>query len=119
MASPQQILANAKYDQFKVAGRGSFAQVYRVVNTELALKIAFEPGEADAVEKRIFERLGTHPLILKRYGKGESALGKGLVLQYLPVGTLAGNLDLERFPIGRSQWVVSDMSFPLFFYWLK
>jgi hypothetical protein len=57
MASPSQILADAKRGQFKVAGRGSFAEVYRVINTELALKIAFEPGEADAVEKRIYERL--------------------------------------------------------------
>lgn len=47
--------------------------------------------------------LSTHPLILKCYGEGESVLGKGLVLQYLPVGTLAGNLELERFPIERSQ----------------
>ncbi|PSS22745.1 hypothetical protein M430DRAFT_48385 [Amorphotheca resinae ATCC 22711] len=91
MASPSQILAHAK--------------LYRVINTELALKIAFEPGEADAVEKRMYERLGTsHPLILKCYGEAESVLGKGLVLQYLPVGTLAGNLELERFPIERSQW---------------
>jgi hypothetical protein len=103
MASPPQILADAKPGQFNVAGRGSFAEVYRVVNTELALKIAFEPGEADAVEKRIYGQLGTHPLILKCYGEGESALGKGLMLQYLPVGTLAGNLELERFPIERSQ----------------
>jgi hypothetical protein len=57
MVSPSQIFAHAKRDQFKVVGRGSVAEVYRVINTELALKIAFEPGEADAVEKRIYERL--------------------------------------------------------------
>ncbi len=103
MVFPQQTVADAKYDQFKVVNCGPFAEVYQVVNTKVAFKITFEPGEAEAVEKRIYERLGTHPLVLKYYGEAESVLCKGLVLQYLPRATLARNLELERFPIERTQ----------------
>ena len=60
MASRHRILAEAKPNQFKVVGSGSFADVYRVVDTEIAFKIPFERGELDAIEKRIYERLGTH-----------------------------------------------------------
>jgi hypothetical protein len=53
MASSLRALAEAKRDQFKLAGCGLFAQVLWVVNTEIAIKIPDEPGEADAIEKRI------------------------------------------------------------------
>jgi hypothetical protein len=103
MISPCHILAEAKRDQFELAGCGLFAQVVRVLDTEIALKIPDNPGEADAVEKKIYERLGTHPFILQYYGEGQSVLGKGLVLQYQSAGTLAKNLELERYPVERTQ----------------
>jgi hypothetical protein len=103
MTSPYRILAEAKRDQFELAGCGLFAQVVRVVNTGIALKIPDDPGEADAVEKKIYERLGTHPFILRSYGEGESIAGKGLILQYLSAGTLAKNLELKKFPVERRQ----------------
>lgn len=103
MSSPQQILAQARKDQIKLAGCGLFAQVFWVVDTEIALKKYDEPGEASAIEKQIYERLGIHPFILQCYGEGESIVGKGLVLQYLHAGTLADNLELDKFPIERKQ----------------
>jgi hypothetical protein len=94
MASPLQVLAEAKRDQFKLAGCGL---LWVVANTEIAIKIPDEPGAADAIEKRIYERLGTHRCILRYYGEGESVLGKGLVLQYLPAGTVERNLELDKY----------------------
>lgn len=76
MTSPYRILAEAKCDQFELAGCGLFAQVVRVVNTGIALKIPDDPGEADAVEKKIYERLGTHPFILQSYGEVSQSLVK-------------------------------------------
>jgi hypothetical protein len=104
MASCRCILAEAKPNQFKVVGSGSFSDVYRVVDTEIAFKIPLQRGESDVIEKRIYERLGTHhPFILRSYGEAESVLDKGLVLHYLPVGILAKNLELEKFPVERTQ----------------
>jgi hypothetical protein len=86
-------------------GSGLFARVIRVANIEIALKIPYEPGDADAVEKRIYERLGTHPFILRTYGEGNSVMGKGLTLKYMPAGTVAENLNLEKFLVARKQYV--------------
>ncbi|KAK2758952.1 hypothetical protein FQN54_003050 [Arachnomyces sp. PD_36] len=104
MASPHQILATARDDQFKLAGCGLFAQVLVVAKTDVAIKIADEPGEADAIEKRIYERLGPHPYILRCFGECDSIVGRGLALQYLPGGTLARNIALGRFPAQRTDW---------------
>lgn len=96
MTSPHQILKEAQRDQFQLVGVGLFAQVVAVADSRIAFKIPTEPGEADAVEKRIYERLGTHPFILQSYGEGDSVLGRGLVLQYMPAGTMEKNLDLKN-----------------------
>ncbi|KAL5318454.1 hypothetical protein ACEPPN_013514 [Leptodophora sp. 'Broadleaf-Isolate-01'] len=108
MASRRRIVAEAKHDQFKVVGVGSFADVYQVVDTEIAFKIPFEQEEPEqATEGQIYERLGTsHPFILRSYGEAESVRGKGLMLEYLPTGILAKNLELEKFPVERTQWPV-------------
>ncbi|KAH7333495.1 hypothetical protein BKA65DRAFT_553847 [Rhexocercosporidium sp. MPI-PUGE-AT-0058] len=105
MASARHIISEAKHDQFKVVGVGSFADVYRVADTKIALKIPFEQEEPEqATEEQIYERLGTsHPFILSSYGEAESVRGKGLMLQYLPTGILAKHLELEKFPIERMQ----------------
>ncbi|KAH9220038.1 kinase-like domain-containing protein [Leptodontidium sp. 2 PMI_412] len=108
MASRRRIVAEAKHDQFKVVGVGSFADVYQVVDTEIAFKIPFEQEEPEqATEGQIYERLGiSHPFILRSYGDAESVRGKGLMLEYLPTGILAKNLELEKFPVERTQWPV-------------
>lgn len=103
MISARKRLAEARDDQLKLAGCGLFSQVLRIAETDIALKIPDEPGEADAVERRIYERLGVHPYILKTYGDGESVAGKGLILQFLPRGTLAKNLELDKFPVERAK----------------
>ncbi len=101
--TPHHILAEAKHGQFELVGSGLFAQVMRVVNTEIAIKIPDELGDAYTVEKQIYERLGSYPFILKTYGEGESIFGKGLMLQYLPAGALVMNLELEKYPKMRTQ----------------
>lgn len=98
--TPQEILAKAERSQFRLAGTGLFSQVVWVVNTDVALKIPDEPGEADAVEKRIYERLGSHRCILQAFGE---VAGKGLALQFHHAGTLARNLGLENFPVERTE----------------
>jgi len=80
MTSPQEILAAAKDKDFKLAGCGLFAQVLVLIEPDIALKIYDEPGEASEVEKRIYQRLGPHPRILRTYGECESVAGKGLAL---------------------------------------
>lgn len=66
---------------------------------EIAIKIPNELGDANAIEKRIYKRLSTqHPFILQCYSKGELVLSKGLMLQYLSVGTLVRNLEIDKFP---------------------
>ncbi|KAI9050304.1 hypothetical protein LZ554_005471 [Drepanopeziza brunnea f. sp. 'monogermtubi'] len=108
MASHRRIVSEAKRDQFRVIGVGSFADIYRVGDTDIAFKIAFQPEEPEQVpEKQIYERLGTsHPYILRSYGEAESVRGRGLMLQYLPTGMLAKYLDLKNFPKERTQWPV-------------
>ncbi|KAH6718815.1 kinase-like domain-containing protein [Leptodontidium sp. MPI-SDFR-AT-0119] len=106
MPSPQQILAGASKHQIKLAGCGLFAQVLFVVDTEIAIKKYDETGDASVIEGQIYERLGIHPFILQCYGEGESIVGKGLVLQYLQAGTLADNLELDKFHIERKLWPI-------------
>ena len=105
MASPQEILAAAKDKDFKLAGCGIFAQVLVLIEPGIALKIYDEPGEASEVEKKIYERLGPYPQILKTYGECESVAGKGLALQYLPAGPVVQHLELEKYPEERKQLV--------------
>jgi hypothetical protein len=105
MASPQEILAAAKDKDFKLAGCGLDAQVLVLIKPGIALKIYDELGEASEVEKRIYERLGLHPLILKTYGECESEAGKGLALEYLPAGPVVRHLALEKYPDKRKRLV--------------
>jgi hypothetical protein len=86
MASPQEILAAAKDKDFKLAGYGLFAQVLVLIEASIALKIYDKPGEASEVEKRIYERLGPYPQILKSYREYELGASRGLTLEYLPTG---------------------------------
>lgn len=96
---PCRVVAEAKPEQFKGISGGAFAEVHRVADTDIALKLPHEPGEAHTVERHIYERLGTrNPFILKCYGESDSVLGKGLVLEYVHAGTVMRNLKLERFP---------------------
>jgi hypothetical protein len=97
-----QVIADAKYEQFEYVGDGLFSRVWRVKNTDIAIKIPDEPSEASIAEKKIYDRVSPHPFVLQCYGDGESTLGKGLVLRYLPVGTLKMNLDLKNFPVERT-----------------
>ncbi len=103
MACPSQVIADAQFEQLEYVGDGLFSRVWRVENTDIAIKIPDEPGEASIVEKKIYDRVSPHPFVLQCYGDGESTLGKGLVLRYLPAGTLKTNLDLKKFPLERTQ----------------
>lgn len=105
MALPQEILAAAQDKDFKLAGCGLFAQVLVSIEAGFALKICDEPGEASEVEKRIYERLGPHPQILKTYGECESGAGKGLALEYLAAGPVVQHLALEKYPEERKRLV--------------
>jgi hypothetical protein len=95
-------IADAKYEQFEYVGNGLFSQVWRVENTDIAIKIPDEPSEASIVEKKIYDRVSPHPFVLQCYRDSELILSKGLVLQYLPAGTLKMNLDLKNFPVERT-----------------
>ena|SRR5438876_8183277 len=87
-------LDELKYEQIEGVGFGLFGTVARVIGTELAVKIpSDEAGDHHAVEKRIYERLGYHPFILRYYGETKVVSIEwtmlGLLLQYHPAGTLA------------------------------
>ncbi|PYH96917.1 kinase-like protein [Aspergillus ellipticus CBS 707.79] len=72
-----------------LAGIGCFSQVLQISDTGLVIKQSFEHpvlGNLQAAEKRIYERLGTHPFILRYYGEyspKENGLPRGLVFPYL------------------------------------
>lgn len=99
-SSRRHIVETATRDQFLYIGVGSFADVYQVADSETAFKVSYTPESPEqASESAIYERLGIwHPYILRNYGEAQSALGKGLVLQYLPLGILAKHLELSNFP---------------------
>jgi hypothetical protein len=103
MACPSQVIADAQSEQLEHVGDGLFSRVWRVKNTDFAIKVYDELNEASAVEKKIYDRVSPHPFILQCFGDGESTLGKGLILQYLPAGSLKMNLDLKNFPVERTQ----------------
>jgi hypothetical protein len=84
MTSPHHILKQAQRDQFRLVDTGLFAQVVRVVDTKIALKIYDGPAGADPVERRIYERLGSHPFILQSYGEGDSVVGRALCFNICP-----------------------------------
>jgi hypothetical protein len=75
---------------------------------ELKIRILLSRFPTNSVKlvswrKKIYDRVSPHPFVLQCYGDGESTLGKGLVLLYLPAGTLKTNLDLKNFPVERTQ----------------
>jgi hypothetical protein len=87
-------LDGLKYEQIEGVGFGLFGTVARIIGTELAVKIpSDEASHHHAVEKRIYERLGHHPFILRYYGETKVVSIQwtmlGLLLQYHPAGTLA------------------------------
>ncbi|PVH74991.1 hypothetical protein DL98DRAFT_602791 [Cadophora sp. DSE1049] len=95
--SNPRILAAAKDKNFKLAGCGFFAQVFVLIEPGIAFKICDKPGEASEVERKIYERLGSHPQILTTYGECKSEVGKGFTLAYLPAGPVVQHLALERY----------------------
>jgi hypothetical protein len=46
MACPSQVIADAPFDQLEYVGDGLFSRVWRVENTDVAIKIPDEPDEA-------------------------------------------------------------------------
>jgi hypothetical protein len=102
MACLSQVIADAKYKQFEYVSNSLFSQVWRVKNTDIAIKIPDKPSEASIVEKKIYNQVSLYPFVLQCYRDSESTLGKGLVLRYLSTGTLKMNLDLKNFPVERT-----------------
>jgi hypothetical protein len=83
-------------------GYGTFACVSRVTGTSLAVKVPFDEASHHIPnERRIYERLGEHHLILK-YHRQAVFLSGGqtrtvLLLQFLEAGTLEKNLNTPRW----------------------
>jgi hypothetical protein len=46
MACPSQVIVDTQFDQLEYVGDGLFSRVWRVENTDIAIKIPDEPGEA-------------------------------------------------------------------------
>ncbi|RDW81292.1 protein kinase family protein [Aspergillus mulundensis] len=93
------------------AGIGCFSQVYRIPNCDLVIKESFDhpvTGCLQASEKRVYERLGSHPRILRYYGEHRWANGlrTGLVFQYQPGGMLKDHLELHEYPGARDGWAL-------------
>jgi hypothetical protein len=51
MACPSQVIADAQFEQLEYVGDGLFSQVWRVENTDIAIKIPDEPSEASIIER--------------------------------------------------------------------
>ncbi|KAF7157480.1 hypothetical protein CNMCM5623_001741 [Aspergillus felis] len=102
-------LETADRKQIQLAGVGCFAQVIKVADTGLVIKETFDHpvvGNLQPTEKRIYERFGHHPFILRYYGEycQGNGLPNGLVFEYHRAGTLADNLALSNYPKKRTQW---------------
>ncbi|GIK02211.1 hypothetical protein Aspvir_006260 [Aspergillus viridinutans] len=102
-------LEKADRNQIQLAGVGCFAQVIKVADTGFVIKETFDHpvvGNLQPTEKRIYERLGHHPFILRYYGEycQGNGLPSGLVFQYHRAGTLADNLALSNYQDKRAQW---------------
>ncbi|KAF7166890.1 hypothetical protein CNMCM6106_002534 [Aspergillus hiratsukae] len=102
-------LEKADRKQIQLAGVGCFSQVIKVADTGFVIKESFDHpvlGNLQPTEKRIYERLGHHSLILRYYGEYclGNGLPNGLVFQYQRAGTLADNLALSNYPEKRTQW---------------
>ncbi len=87
-----------KFEQVQGVAKGAFAQVALIVGAELVVKVA-SCGAYDHYvrEKRVYERLGRHPYILRYHGEAKVVSAEraivGLLLQYHPAGTLAAVLS--------------------------
>ncbi|KAL2015277.1 hypothetical protein VTK56DRAFT_5918 [Thermocarpiscus australiensis] len=90
-------------------GLGSFAQVGLVKNSKYVVKIASNYAhEHHDRERAVYERLGSHPNILRFYGEvcirsSERTL-RGLLLEYHSAGTLDKVLMSRDFMSSRSGW---------------
>lgn len=92
MDSPESIIRNATWEDCVPVGQGVFATVYRV--SYVAVKVRKADGLFHDIEKRIYERLGSHPRIVQFYGETppEARIPRGLMLEYYPAKTLLENL---------------------------
>ncbi|KAL5334257.1 kinase-like domain-containing protein [Aspergillus crustosus] len=91
------------------AGIGCYSQVYRIPNCEFVIKESFDhpiSGCLQASEKRVYERLGYHPRILRYYGEHYWPNGarNGLVFQYQPGGMLKDHLEVVEYQEMRHEW---------------
>ena len=104
----EEALEQADRKQIQLAGVGCFAHVVKVADTGFVIKQSFDHpvvGNLQPTEKRIYERLGRHPYILRYYGEYclRNGLPNGLVFQYQHAGTLADNLARSIYPEARTQ----------------
>lgn len=104
-----QLLKSVNREQLELAGVGTFAHVIKIADTGLVIKKPLQHpvlGNLQPIEKRIYERLGYHPFILRYYGEYHygDGLPNGLVLQYQAAGTLTENIDLSRYSDKRIHW---------------
>lgn len=107
-ASIAEALDKTNRKHIELAGIGCFSQVIKVADTGLVIKEAFDHpvvGNLQCLEKRIYERLGHHPYILRYYGEYSlgNGLPNGLVFQHHGLGTLAANLALSKYATERTQ----------------
>jgi hypothetical protein len=64
-------LEHADRQRLELAGIGCFSQVLKIPDTGLVIKRAYDhpaTGNLEPTEKRIYERLGHQPRILRYYG---------------------------------------------------
>ena len=75
-----------------LVGRGLYANVYKV--RDVAVKVHHHDGDHHDIEKRIYERLGHSPYIVRYYGESPiySAAGRGIMMEYYAGGILSDNL---------------------------
>lgn len=99
----EEALSKADRKRIELAGIGCFAHVIKVADTGFVIKESFDHpfvGNLQPIEKRIYERLGHHPFILRYFGEycQGNGLPNGLVFQYQRAGTLVDNLALSNYP---------------------
>ncbi|KJZ76384.1 hypothetical protein HIM_04113 [Hirsutella minnesotensis 3608] len=100
---------NLDISQIDGIGKGSFAQVGRIKQSEYVIKVASNDAhEHFDREKVVYERLQHHPNILHFHGEvcvtsSERTL-RGLLLEYHPLGTLDKFISQSDLNLRRLEW---------------
>ncbi|KAL3473836.1 kinase-like domain-containing protein [Aspergillus californicus] len=108
-------LEKADRQKLELADVGCYSQVINIPDTEFVIKQNYDhpiSGNLQAVERRIYERLGHHPYVLRYYGEYHlgNGLPDGLVVQHHAAEALRyiHSKNVVHCEVGSHNFLVQD-----------